>query len=82
MDCETFTKMLEEEYAIADFTDHDEILQYIAEMDGTGASPATLDAMQKKFHSCFLGSDEAETFTSEAPSEPEIAAELPLSEDA
>ena len=45
MDCETFTKMLEEEYAIDDFTNDDEILQYIAEMDGTGASPATLDAM-------------------------------------
>ena len=55
--------------------------QVIASMDGTGVSPATVDAMKNKFHSCFLGSDEGETSGSEAPSESEIAEVLPLSED-
>ena len=29
-------------------------------MDGTGISTSTLDAVQNKYHSCFLGSDEVE----------------------
>ena len=66
MECISFLTMLNDEYGIDDTTkSHEEILQDIGEIDGTGFSEITITAMQKKFHSC-TGSDEEEiTFESE-----------------